>query len=111
MTEEIKEIKFEKALERLEKIVEDLEAGNIELEDALKKYEEGVRLARACQKKLDEAEKKVEILTRSLDGTLKREAFQSASEEEGREAAPEIRRPRKSALPKETPVHDEDLLI
>ena len=73
MTEEIK---FEKALERLEKIVEDLEAGNIPLEDALKKYEEGVRLSALCQKKLSQAEKKIEVLTRTLDGSLKREPFE-----------------------------------
>ena len=78
MTEEIK---FEKALERLEKIVEDLEAGNISLEDALKKYEEGVRLSRSCQEKLTQAEKKIEILTRALDGSLKKEPFVPEDEE------------------------------
>lgn len=61
------EIKFEKALEKLEKIVADLEAGNIPLEDALKKYEEGVGLSRLCQKKLAQAEKKIEILNRALE--------------------------------------------
>jgi exodeoxyribonuclease VII small subunit len=70
------ELKFEKALERLEKIVEELEAGNIPLEDALKKYEEGVRLSRACNEKLTQAEKKIQILTKSLDGTAKRENFE-----------------------------------
>ncbi len=79
MTEEIK---FEKALERLEKIVEDLEAGNIPLEDALKKYEEGVRLSALCQKKLSQAEKKIEVLTRSLDGSLKKEPFDPEDEED-----------------------------
>ena len=69
------EIKFEKALERLETIVEELEAGNIPLEEALKKYEEGIRLSAACQKKLAQAEKKIEILTRTLDGSLKKEPF------------------------------------
>ena len=73
MTEEIK---FEKALERLEKIVEDLEAGNIPLEDALKKYEEGVKLSALCQKRLSQAEKKIEVLTKSLDGSLKKEPFE-----------------------------------
>ena len=69
------EIKFEKALERLEKIVEDLETGNIALEDALKKYEEGVKLSALCQKRLSQAEKKIEILTKSLDGSIKKEPF------------------------------------
>ena len=76
------EIKFEKALERLEKIVEDLEAGNIPLEDALKKYEEGVKLSSLCQKRLSQAEKKIEILTRSLDGSLKKEAFDPKENDE-----------------------------
>lgn len=73
MTEELK---FEKALERLEKIVEELESGNISLEEALKKYEEGVRLSRACSEKLAQAEKKIQILTKDLDGSLKREPFE-----------------------------------
>ncbi|MBI4372588.1 MAG: exodeoxyribonuclease VII small subunit [Candidatus Omnitrophica bacterium] len=64
------ELKFEKALERLEKIVEDLESGNLPLEDALKKYEEGVKLSRLCTQKLTCAESKIELLTRTLNGTL-----------------------------------------
>lgn len=64
----MEELKFEKALERLEKIVEDLESGNIPLEDALKKYEEGVKLCRICTQKLSQAETKIESLTKSLDG-------------------------------------------
>ena len=78
MTEEIK---FEKALEKLEKIVEDLESGNVDLEEALKKYEEGVKLSGICQKRLAQAEKKIEILTRGLDGSLKREPLTPADEE------------------------------
>lgn len=76
------EIKFEKALERLEKIVEELEAGNIPLEDALKKYEEGVKLSRICSEKLSQAEKKIEILTKTLNGSVKREKFEPADEAE-----------------------------
>ena len=63
------ELKFEKALERLEKIVQDLEGGNLSLEEALKKYEEGVKLSRTCAQKLEQAESKVEVLTRALNGT------------------------------------------
>jgi exodeoxyribonuclease VII small subunit len=106
MTEEIK---FEKALEKLEKIVEDLESGDISLDEALKKYEEGVELSRACQKKLQQAEKKIEILTRGLDGTLKRESFDASGD-----AAPEGRRTPKSGRKKMTASEDgedEDLLI
>jgi exodeoxyribonuclease VII small subunit len=77
----MEEIKFEKALERLEKIVEELEAGNIPLEEALKKYEEGVKLSRVCGEKLTQAEKKIQVLTKSLDGTLKRENFELEEKE------------------------------
>jgi|GEM_PF-1091029 len=66
---------FEKALADLEKIVAALESGELTLDEALKQYEEGVRLTRACQSKLQEAEKKIEILTRSLSGELKSEPF------------------------------------
>ncbi len=66
---------FEKALEDLEKIVEAMESGELTLDQALKKYEEGVGLVRACQSKLVETEKKIEVLTRTLDGSLKKEVF------------------------------------
>ncbi len=75
------ELKFEKALERLEKIVEELEAGDIPLEDALKKYEEGVRLSRLCAEKLTQAEKKIQILTKSLGGSVKMEPFEFEDKE------------------------------
>lgn len=82
MTKEAtEEIKFEKALERLEKIVEELETGNIPLEDALKKYEEGVKLSRTCSEKLSQAEKKIQVLTKTLDGSFKREDFESDEKE------------------------------
>lgn len=98
------EIKFEKALERLEKIVEELEAGNIPLEDALKKYEEGIKLSLACQKKLAQAEKKIEVLTRSLDGSIAREPFDL--EEGANEANPEIK-PRKKSSRAASPLKDD----
>ena len=56
---------FEKALNRLEKIVEELESGELTLDEALKKYEEGIKLTRLCTKKLETAQKKVEILLKS----------------------------------------------
>lgn len=49
---------FEKALERLEKIVSELESGELSLDEALKRYEEGIRLVQACSKKLETAQKK-----------------------------------------------------
>lgn len=53
---------FEDSLQRLEKIVDQLEKGNVPLEQALKLFEEGVQLSTSCRKELEEAEGKVEIL-------------------------------------------------
>lgn len=69
------EIKFEAALERLEDIVSKLEEGSLSLDEALKSYEEGVKLARVCTKQLNEAEKKIEILTKTLSGELEAVPF------------------------------------
>ena len=65
-----KEIKFETALTRLEEIVSKLEEGDLELEKSIELFEEGVITAKGLQKKLDEAEKKIEKLTRDRDGSL-----------------------------------------
>ena len=62
---------FEKALDSLEKIVEKLEEGNLSLEETLKKFEEGVKLSRLCERKLAAAQKKVSMLTRDEGGNLK----------------------------------------
>ena len=67
---------FEQAIQRLEKIVADMEAAELPLEDVLKKYEEGTRLVRFCSQKLDEAEKKIELLTKKADGSAKLEPFE-----------------------------------
>lgn len=104
------EIKFEKAMERLEKIVEDLESGNIALEDALKKYEEGVKLSRICQQRLSQAEKKIEVLTKSLDGKLSKEPFDLEEAEEAEEKPAKSRAKGKPA-PKDIETDEEDLLI
>ena len=67
--------KFEDALSKLEKIVSRLEEGEIPLEESLKLFEEGIRLSRFCNQKLDEAEKKVEILLKGKNGLLKAHPF------------------------------------
>ena len=79
----MEETKFEDALTRLEKIVEELEAGNLSLEDSLQRFEEGVKLARICDKKLKEAQKKIQILTKAENGTFDAEPF--SDKEQGRE--------------------------
>ena len=53
-----------------------MESAELALEDVLKKYEEGTRLVRFCAQKLDEAEKKIEILTKKADGSVKLETFE-----------------------------------
>lgn len=62
------EIKFEEALKKLEKIVTDLEKGDLTLDEALKKYQEGIELSRACSARLESARKKVEVLSRNKKG-------------------------------------------
>lgn len=57
-------MKFEEALKKLEKLVQDLESGKLSLEESLKKYEEGIRLSRFCHNTLEAAQKKIQVLTR-----------------------------------------------
>ncbi|MDI6606794.1 MAG: exodeoxyribonuclease VII small subunit, partial [Candidatus Omnitrophota bacterium] len=56
------------ALKKLEKIVEDLENGNLSLDEALKKYQEGIELSRACSQRLEAAKKKIDLLTKNKKG-------------------------------------------
>ena len=72
----MKDIKFEDALLRLEQIVDQLEGGDLALDDSLKVFEEGVALARRCAKYLEEAEKRIELLTKDDAGLLKAEPFE-----------------------------------
>ena len=60
-----KKINLEKSLAELEELVEELESGDLPLEKAMKKFEEGIKLTRGCQAALQEAEQKVEILLQS----------------------------------------------
>lgn len=66
---------FEKSLVQLEGLVKKLESGELSLEDSIKAFEEGVSLAKNCGTKLDQAEKKVEILLSSKDGATHKEPF------------------------------------
>ncbi len=72
--------KFEECLQRLEKIVDQLEKGDIPLEQALKLFEEGVQLSQSCRKELEEAEGKVEILLKQ-NGKHQPAPFEGAREE------------------------------
>lgn len=62
------EVKFEEALRKLEKIVEDLEKGELSLDDALKKYQEGIELSRSCSSRLENAKKKIDVLVKNKKG-------------------------------------------
>ncbi|MBZ5646909.1 MAG: exodeoxyribonuclease VII small subunit [Acidobacteriia bacterium] len=69
--------KFEECLQRLEKIVNELEKGDLPLESALKLFEEGIQLSNSCRKELESAEGKVEILLKQ-NGKLQPEPFEMA---------------------------------
>jgi len=73
---------FEKSLARLEDVVKRLEQPNLPLTDAMKLFEEGLQLAQQCQKQLQEAEGRVEILLKSADGKLAAEPFRPKGAEE-----------------------------
>ena len=81
------EMKFEDAIEKLEKIVAELEEGGLPLEKSLKKFEEGIRLSRFCSKKLKEAERRIELLTKTAEGELKTKPFETEVSREKPEAA------------------------
>jgi exodeoxyribonuclease VII small subunit len=73
---------FEYSLARLEEIVGKLESANLSLDEAMKLFEEGVQLSRDCQKYLEQAEGKVEILLKKAGGELAAEAFDPEGEED-----------------------------
>jgi len=72
---ELKVKDFESALKSLEGIVVQLEAGDLTLDRALELFEEGIRISQFCNSKLEEAERKVEILIKVADGTVKEVPF------------------------------------
>lgn len=74
------EITFESSLKELERIVEELEAGDLPLERSLELFEQGVKLSRECQKRLDEAERKVEILLKGSDGSYNPAPFDESED-------------------------------
>ena len=71
---------FEQAMEQLEKIVEALEAGDLPLDKAMQKFEEGMELTRFCTRKLDDTEKKINLLLRDKAGEVVEKPLQSDDE-------------------------------
>jgi len=76
------EIKFEEALKKLEKIVEDLEKGDLSLDEALKKYQEGIELARLCAQRLESAKKKIDVLVKNKKGEFELKPLEDTKIEE-----------------------------
>ena len=81
-TEPSKKPDFEHSLARLEEIVRKLESASLSLDEAMKLFEEGVQLSRDCQKHLEQAEGKVEILLKKAGGEMVAEPFNPEAEEE-----------------------------
>ena len=75
------EIKFEEALKKLEKIIGELESGDLSLDESLKKYQEGIELARSCSQKLDSAKKKIDILSKNSKGEFELKAAEAGQVE------------------------------
>jgi len=71
------DIDLEKALTQLEALVEELESGDLPLEKAMKKFEEGIRLTKSCQAALKDAEQRVEVLVKSAGGEETLEEFEA----------------------------------
>ncbi|WP_019532750.1 exodeoxyribonuclease VII small subunit [Paenibacillus ginsengihumi] len=73
---------FEEAMDRLESIVARLESGDVPLEQAIELFQEGMKLSQLCGSKLEQVERKIEILLEQ-DGELVKKPFQPGSEERG----------------------------
>jgi len=72
------EIKFEEALKKLERIVNNLEKGELSLDEALKEYQEGIELSRLCAQRLDSAKKKIEVLSKNKKGDFELKSLDEA---------------------------------
>ena len=70
-----KELNFEETMQKLEIIVQELENVNLNLDDSIKKFEEGMEISKNANKYLEEAEKKITLLTKDKDGNLSEEEF------------------------------------
>ncbi len=66
---------FESSMEELELIVKDLESGNLPLEEAIKKFETGMKCSKFCLEKLDATEKKITLLMRNSQGNIQEDLF------------------------------------
>ncbi len=74
--------KFEEVVEELERMVEQLESGELSLEDSLAAFENGVRLVKLCNQKLTEVERKIELLVKDKDGKLQLKPLEDLGEDD-----------------------------
>ena len=77
--------KFEEAVKELERVVEQLESGELSLEDSLAAFENGVRLVKLCNQKLTEVERKIELLVKDKDGKLQLKPLEELGEDDANE--------------------------
>lgn len=66
---------FEQSLKQLERIVQELESGDLPIEKALKKFEEGIQLSKSCSQALDETEKRISVLLKGQEGEIVEKPF------------------------------------
>jgi exodeoxyribonuclease VII small subunit len=83
------ELNFEKAMDRLEALVEQMESGKLPLEDLIVRYEEGMNLVKICQERLSKAEQKIEIIARNNAGKPVVKDFEPTAESADDEKEPE----------------------
>ncbi|MHA3770638.1 exodeoxyribonuclease VII small subunit [Verrucomicrobiota bacterium sgz303538] len=99
---------FETAIERLEQIVEEMESDKLPLERLLERYEEGTKLVKVCQEKLDSAERRIEIITRNAAGKPQLSDFEpAASAPAAPSSLPAVAKP----APKAAPPEDDEISL
>lgn len=81
--EESGPVTFERAMSRLESLVREMESGGMELEDSLSAFEEGIRLVRFCNERLQAAEKTVQKLVTEMGGSFRLEPFEEEEDGDG----------------------------
>lgn len=98
---------FEEDLEQLEAIVNALEEGGLTLDESLKRFEDGIQLARRCEKALTETERRIEVLLKNADGELETQPFdESATAAPARPAARAKAPARPATAVEEDPDHE-----
>lgn len=98
------EIHFEESLKKLEKIVQSLEEGEMPLDESLKKYEEGIKIAQGLSKRLEQAQRRVEMLMKTGSGSFEAVPFGDAQADAEEKGKPKAKRSSKGKK-------GEDLLI